>query len=245
MNLDKSTESISHPDVMGDSIRSGVIGWMIKAIITKTVVGIILFLSAGRLDWIWGWAYWGVYAGFDLASALVLIPRDPQLLIERSNIRKGGKIWDQVIVRLASGYLPMAAWVVAGLDFRYGWAQVAIWLHLAGLAAAIAGHAIMVWAMASNTFFSITYRIQSERGHAVVSGGPYRFVRHPGYAGAILFTLGMPFLLGSWWSLIPGILSAALFVLRTSLEDKTLQAELPGYLEYTREVRSRLLPGIW
>ena len=103
----------------------------------------------------------------------------------------------------------------------------------------------MVWATASNPFFSQIFRLQRERGHSVASGGPYRLVRHPGYLGSILFELAVPIMLGSWWALIAGGLSAGLFLLRTGLEDRTLQAELEGYREYAGRVRSRLVPGIW
>jgi len=104
---------------------------------------------------------------------------------------------------------------------------------------------LVVWATASNTFFSQVVRIQTERGHTVATGGPYRYLRHPGYFGAILYELAAPILLGSWPALLISSVSAALLVLRTALEDRTLQAELPGYTEYARRVRYRLLPGIW
>ncbi len=99
--------------------------------------------------------------------------------------------------------------------------------------------------MLVNAFLVTTVRIQEERGHRVVTNGPYRFLRHPTYVGAILFTWGGPLLLGSWWALIPGTIAVIAFVVRTYLEDRTLQAELPGYQEYTQQVRYRLLPGVW
>jgi protein-S-isoprenylcysteine O-methyltransferase Ste14 len=107
------------------------------------------------------------------------------------------------------------------------------------------GYALVVWATASNAYFSQVVRLQSERGHAVATGGPYRFVRHPAYIGTILFELAAPILLDSWWALIPGALNAVLFLVRTSLEDRTLRSELEGYQEYASQVRFRLLPGIW
>jgi len=99
--------------------------------------------------------------------------------------------------------------------------------------------------MITNVYFSTVVRIQSDRGHTVCRSGPYRFVRHPGYAGAILQSLGIPFLLGTFWALIPGLIAAALMVIRTALEDRLLQAELPGYLDFVRDVRYRLMPGVW
>jgi protein-S-isoprenylcysteine O-methyltransferase Ste14 len=107
------------------------------------------------------------------------------------------------------------------------------------------GYALFLWAMASNAFFAEGVRIQRERGHTVTAGGPYRYVRHPGYVGAILSQAATPFLLGSAWALIPTAASAALYVARTYLEDKTLREELPGYKEYAQQIRYRLLPGVW
>jgi len=107
------------------------------------------------------------------------------------------------------------------------------------------GYSIVLWAIASNAFFAPVVRIQTERGHTVVTRGPYRIVRHPGYVGAILFTLAMPLMLASWWSLIPSAAAAILYVIRTALEDRTLQAELSGYTEFTQKTRYRLVPGVW
>jgi len=109
----------------------------------------------------------------------------------------------------------------------------------------VLGYALFLWAMASNAFFAEGVRIQEERGHTVATGGPYRFVRHPGYVGSILATVATPCLLGSPWALIPAIVSGALYVVRTNLEDKTLRQELPGYEQYARQTRHRLLPGVW
>ena len=107
------------------------------------------------------------------------------------------------------------------------------------------GYALFMWAMVSNAYFSEVVRIQEDRGHQVATDGPYRFVRHPGYAGAILSFLGSPLLLGSWWAFIPTALGVGGYILRTALEDKTLQLELGGYREYTERVRYRLIPGVW
>lgn len=104
---------------------------------------------------------------------------------------------------------------------------------------------LLIWAMRTNTFFARVVRIQAERGHHVISTRPYAQVRHPGYVGLCTLGLGMPLLLGSWWAFIPGALEVGLLIVRTALEDRTLQAELPGYGEYAARVRCRLLPGIW
>src|SRR5512137_210577 len=117
--------------------------------------------------------------------------------------------------------------------------------HVSGAVLLAAAYALLSWAMWSNAFFSTVARIQDDRGHAVCTTGPYRLVRHPGYAGFILQALGTPWLLGSHWALVPGVVAAASMVVRTSLEDRMLQAQLPGYAEYARRVRYRLVPGIW
>lgn len=109
----------------------------------------------------------------------------------------------------------------------------------------IFGYVVVVWATASNAFFSQIVRVQTERGHTVVTGGPYYYVRHPAYIGAIVFELAAPILLASWPAGIPSLLAVILLVLRTALEDRALQAELAGYADYARQVRQRLLPGIW
>jgi len=116
---------------------------------------------------------------------------------------------------------------------------------LAALAAAALGYALVTWAMTANAFFSLVNRIQAERGHSVATQGPYRLVRHPGYAGAIVFELASPLALGSLWALIPGVVSALLMIARTGLEDRSLHTELPGYADYARQTPYRLLPGVW
>jgi len=107
------------------------------------------------------------------------------------------------------------------------------------------GIVVLVWAMAANKFFSATVRIQEERGHTVATGGPYRYVRHPGYVGWLMLTLATPVVLGSRWALVPAGITVILTILRTALEDRTLHSELEGYREYAERVRYRLLPGIW
>lgn len=134
----------------------------------------------------------------------------------------------------------------AGLDRRFEWSPPLPMQVAAAALAVIALCAVLtIWAMAANRFFSGLVRIQSERGHTTVTGGPYRWLRHPGYAATILADLAAPLVLGSLWALIPGGLTGAIIVIRTALEDRTLQAELAGYREYTRRVRYRLLPGVW
>jgi protein-S-isoprenylcysteine O-methyltransferase Ste14 len=136
--------------------------------------------------------------------------------------------------------------IVAGLDHRFGWSPVfPLWLIVLGIFLTALGYAISAWAFIENRFFSSVVRIQTERGHVVCDSGPYRIVRHPGYAGNILPLLGIVLALGSVWTVIPAVVALVIAILRTVLEDRTLQEELPGYREYAHRVRYRLFPGIY
>jgi len=212
----------------------------------KAYVALVLMLSAGRWDWVAGWVYVGIFLAFDAVTALVVIPKNPELLIERSKSHLDTKAWDKVIMPVAAGLMPLFSWILAGLDLRLDWGpEVRLSLQAAGLVVTVIGHVIVVWAIGVNAFFSVVVRIQEERGHSVATSGPYRWIRHPGYLGAIMFSGAVPLLLSSWWALIPGIGSIILYVLRTSLEDQTLQDELPGYSDYVEQVNYRLIPGVW
>ena len=232
---------------MTPEVRRGVRRWITRAAVGMLGYGVIIFLPAGRLDWIWGWAQFAVVVAVLAAHPLILIPLNPALLAEREKgiYDEGVKAWDKRLTSMAGG-LMFLPWIIAGLDLRFGWsAPLPLGLHLGGLLVHALGYALFMWAMASNAFFSEGVRIQEERGHVVASGGPYRVVRHPGYAGAILSGLAAPFLLGSLWGLIPGVMTAVVFIVRTALEDRTLQEELPGYQEFARQTRWRLLPFVW
>jgi protein-S-isoprenylcysteine O-methyltransferase Ste14 len=206
---------------------------------------VILFLSAGRWDWVMGWACVILTALWVGATALVVIPRNPELLAERLGPRKGAKTWDAMIMSIV-GLALVACYIVAGLDVRNEWTTgISPLLQVAALIIVVLGYAVTVWATAANAFFSSIVRIQKERGHTVAAGGPYRFVRHPAYVGGVALYLATPVMLGSVWALIPGGLSAVLMIVRTALEDKTLLNELDGYKDYAQRVRYRLLPGVW
>lgn len=227
-------------------LNKGLINWAIKGVTYKAYVAVVLMLAAGRWKWGAGWLYVIIFLAFDLATALVVIPRDPTLLIERSRVHPDVKPWDKVIMPLVAGLLPLVGWILAGLNERWSWnPQVDQTWQLTGFLLSVIGHGIVVWAMGANPFFSPLVRIQEERGHVVADGGPYRFLRHPGYLGAIIFSIGIPILLGSWWALIPGMVSVVLYFVRAYLEDQTLQEELPGYIEYAKRVKFKLVPGIW
>jgi protein-S-isoprenylcysteine O-methyltransferase Ste14 len=230
---------------MSPQIKRGVTRWIVREAMGIVMLAVMLLLSAGTVNWIAGWAMVIVMAGWVIATAAVVIPRRPELLAERVGPRKGSKTWDTVLLSLY-GLVMLIMWVVAGWDFRYSWSSgIGPAAQIGAMLMVIAGHALVVWATGTNAYFSQVVRIQTERGHAVVSNGPYRYVRHPAYVGAILLVLGAPIMLGSWWALIPGVVCALLMIVRTKLEDQTLQAELPGYVEYAQHTHYRLIPGVW
>lgn len=209
------------------------------------VMAVALFWSAGKIDWWPAWASIAVMSAWIIATATVILRLNPDLLAERLGPRKGAKSWDIAIMSLL-GLTQLARYIIAGLDQRFGWTGgFPLAAQIAALAVCVFGYALVVWATVSNAFFSQIVRIIVERGHTVVTGGPYHYVRHPAYVGAILYELAVPVLLASWWALIPSGLSVILLILRTALEDKTLQDELTGYVDYARQVRQRLIPGVW
>ena len=226
--------------------RRPIARWIGQMSVGLLLYGSILFLAAGRITWIKGWAYLGLNALTQLLSAVILIPRQPEMLAERSRVRQGTKSWDRSLAPAVAIVGPLAILVTAGLDARFRWSTgIGTGLWATSYVLAFGCQIFVLWAMASNPFFATTVRIQSERGHEVVHHGPYRLVRHPGYLGAVLFGLVCPLALGSWWAFIPSLLTNALILVRTYLEDQTLRAELPGYREYASIVHYKLFPGIW
>ncbi len=219
--------------------------FVIREVMGNFIMGVALFWPAGRIDWWPAWALIVVTLAWSTAMAIVILRFNPDLLAERLGRVRGGKPWDTAIMSIV-GVATLGRLIVAGLDQRYGWSSgIPLAAQIAALVVSALGYALVVWATASNAFFSQIFRIQSERGHTVATGGPYQYVRHPAYVGTILYELAVPVLLASWWALIPGGLNVILFVLRTALEDRTLQAELAGYADYAHKVQYRLLPRVW
>jgi len=216
---------------------------MVQVIVQFLILAVILFISAGRLDWMWAWAYLGVGVGILIINVLVM---PPELIAERGRTdKKDIKAWDRVLTTLI--ILPTLGMpIIAGLDERFGWSpQLALAVHLIGLAFIALGQGLFTWAMVSNKFFSTSVRIQMDRDHTVATGGPYQCVRHPGYVGYIVSLFATAVALGSLWALIPAGLTMCFFIVRTALEDETLQEELDDYRDYATRVRYRLLPGVW
>jgi protein-S-isoprenylcysteine O-methyltransferase Ste14 len=228
-----------------------------QRIVTPRVVIQLLFfivfipclplLVSGRWDW---WEAW-VYANLSILafaiSRTLVARRYPDLVAERARFmqHENAKPWDRRLVPLL-GLGGALVLLVAGLDERFGWSPAFGWqVKTLSLVMILAGYALSSYALIENRFFSGMVRIQTERGHQVVSTGPYCWMRHPGYAGGLLSYLATPFLLDSPWAFLPTLLTLVLLVVRTALEDRVLQDELDGYRDYARRVRYRLLPGVW
>jgi protein-S-isoprenylcysteine O-methyltransferase Ste14 len=219
--------------------------YFLDQVVSVVAVGVAMFWSAGRIDWAPAWAVIGVWLACFAGMDIVVLRVNPGLMAERLSPPKSAKSWDRAIVSVLR-LVELARYILAGLDLRYGWTgHFPLAAQVAAAIVCALGYALFTWAMASNVFFSQVVRIQSERGHAVATNGPYRVVRHPGYVGMILFELALSTLLGSWWAILAGGICALLFIPRTVLEERTLKAELPGYADYTSKVRYRLVPGIW
>lgn len=227
------------------SVAAGILKRAITVATFFVLVAAILFLASGHLNWLWAWVYLGICFVSLVINASIMLRTNPETIAERGRPQET-KDWDKIVGSLWGLAIYVVVPLVAGLDMRFGWSQeLNLAWHATGAVVLAVGLGLSAWAMITNAYFSTAVRIQSERGHTVCDRGPYRFVRHPGYLGFILQSLSMPLLLGSLWALLPGVTAAGFMILRTSLEDRTLQAELPGYPDYVQQVHFRLVPGIW
>ncbi len=221
---------------------------LVRFLLYVLLFAFVPLLISGRWDWLAGWLYAILTVVAAVISRLLMFRYNPDLVQERGRFmdQPEAKPWDKKLAPIVGLIGPMATMIVAGVDARYHWTPpLPAWLFWKALIIFILGYIFSSWALIENRFFSGVVRIQTERGHHVVDSGPYRIVRHPGYAGGMWVFLFTPILLGSLWGLIPAILTLAAMIVRTALEDQTLQNELPGYREYTQKTRYRLLPLIW
>ena len=240
-----NTQSEISPTENHPNIVAGILKRVGTLAIFFVLMAVVLFLAAGRLNWTWAWVYLGICLVSVLINGTITLRTSPETIAERGELKMTKK-WDKVVGGLYALAMYFALPLVAGLDVRFGWARdLSVAWHVAGAVVLAVGLELSAWAMIANAYFSTAVRIQSDRGHTVCSTGPYRFVRHPGYVGFVLQSISVSFLLGSLWALISGTTAAVLMVIRTSLEDRMLQAELPGYQDYVQKVRYRLVPGIW
>lgn len=212
--------------------------------ITILVMGLILFVPAGTVDWPHGWWFCVAFLVATLLSIAVIWRTNPELFVARSRVQPGTKRIDYLYISLVMvGFFLILP--VAGLDFRFGGASApgwVIWLGYVLFAIAYGGE---TWAQSFNRHFEPGVRIQSDRGQVVIDTGPYAYIRHPGYSFGSLLAISIALMLGSWWALIPALLVPVACVPRTLFEEKTLGAELPGYTDYTTRVKWRWVPNIW
>jgi protein-S-isoprenylcysteine O-methyltransferase Ste14 len=222
--------------------KKNILRRLIQVSMSIIITLIILLVSAGKIKWIYAWIY-------TLASVVVIITNafifPSELISERGRKKENVEKWDKIITGII--IIPWyTLYIIAGLDIRFGWSpELALWVHITALISFILGNAFVSWAMIANNYFSTKVRIQYDRGHTVSSGGPYGYIRHPGYFGMIIFLLSTPILLGSYWALLPAIMTVILLIIRTSFEDDTLKSKLEGYKEYADRVKYRLISGIW
>jgi protein-S-isoprenylcysteine O-methyltransferase Ste14 len=228
-------------------VRSAVIKQATVSTALLAVMITVFYASAGRTDISRSWLLFSVSFVHFVGSALVLAKYNPELLVRRLTLRReGSKTWDEILMRVCNLTGLLLVPVVAGLDVgRYGWSNLRIQYAVLGLIMMAASSVLTNWAMIENPYFESTVRIQEDRGHRVVSTGPYGIMRHPGYLSGILWMSSIPLVIGSLYTFFPVALYSALMILRTQLEDRTLQEELPGYIEYVEKVRYRLFPGVW
>lgn len=229
----------------GGSVAAGIAARVGQILVMFALIAALLFGGAGTLGWTWGWLYLAIYAASVAVNAWFM-RRRPELVAERGRPADSMARWDRALSSLWAIAAFIALPLVAGLDARLGWTgQIDVAWHLLGALVFATGLGLFGWGMVTNAYFSTVARIQEDRGQQVCRSGPYRFVRHPGYAGTILQSLGAPLLLGSLVALLPGLVAIVSITLRTAFEDRMLQAGLPGYADYAREVRYRLAPRIW
>lgn len=224
---------------------------MIRRLLIQNVIwivgmGALLFASAGTLHWPAAWVFLGAMAVLGLVSGLWLARIDPALLAERMNpMMQGAQPASDKIFMVVFGFAALSWFILIGLERRANVSDMPVALQTLGLLLLVLSTGFVLWVMRANSFAAPVIKIQTERGHRVISSGPYAWVRHPMYSGTILFFAGMPLLLGSWWGLIMAPLFVVLFGFRARLEERALVAGLPGYADYLTRVPYRLIPGIW
>ncbi|MBI9048976.1 MAG: isoprenylcysteine carboxylmethyltransferase family protein [Anaerolineaceae bacterium] len=217
-------------------------------IISILMPTLCLIMISGNWNWWEGWTLILVTSLITVAGRYILIRKHPGLANERANYKEkeGTQEWDKKLMPLIAIYGPIAVWAVAGLDKRFSLSTVLPpEIEIAAFLIITIAYLFSTWAMLENQFFAAIVRIQHDRDHKVIDSGPYAIVRHPGYAGSFIASLFIPLALSTFWVYIPVLLANLIVFVRTAKEDQFLQAELPGYADYTQKTRYRLIPGIW
>ena len=231
---------------MKNQKSSNIIRIVFMLLLVLGVIPLLPMLISGKWDWWQAWVMAGIFVLGFLVSRAIAARKTPDILKERANYnqQENTQPWDKWLSP-AVAFGSVFILLVAGLDAKYRWsAGFSGLVEMIGLALILLGYLLGTYAFVTNAFFSGTVRIQDDRGHKVVSDGPYAWVRHPGYLGSLITNLGIPLLLDSAWAYIPAIIFNILFIVRTLLEDQFLQQNLEGYREFAQKVRYRLFPGI-
>ncbi len=220
--------------------------WIWQGLIWLVAMGALLFVPAGTLHWPAAWVFLATMVVINIATGWWLARTDPGLLAERMRVtgQQDQPVADKIFM-LALGTILLIWLAVIGLEYRLRGSAFPLSLQLIGFALLVLSTLFITWVMHENSFAAPVVKVQRERGHRVVSTGPYAWVRHPMYTGASLFCIGIPLLLGSWWGLVISPVFAVLFAIRSRIEERELIAGLPGYSDYAAQVRYRLFPGIW
>jgi protein-S-isoprenylcysteine O-methyltransferase Ste14 len=227
------------------STTASMVSRLFQIVVVLLLQAAVLFLSAGTINWIWAWIFVGISLLSEIINSAFLLKTSPETVAERGR-PKEMKNWDKAVSACWSAAQYLLLPLTAGLDIRFAWtANLGHGWNAAGVFLYASGLGLFGWAMIANAYFSTVVRIQSDRGHTVCRTGPYQYVRHPGYLGTVLQSVGMALLLGSAWALIPAVAASSLMMIRTSLEDRVLQSELNGYKDYAQRTRYRMFPGIW
>ena len=240
MNNQRDSESSEQP---GITLRA-----IIMFVLFALMLPMAMFLTAGTLRWTMAWVYLAIHVFFTIGSRVLAWRKNPGLLRERARSldAEDTKPWDRLLVVMVGLFVPLIFFLVAGLDFRYEASpELSLTVQVIALVIVVLGFLWGTWAFVVNAYFSAVVRIQEDRGQTVVQDGPYRYMRHPGYASSLITNLAVPVMLGTLWALLPAVVIIIVLIIRTSKEDRTLQEELPGYREYAQRTRYRLIPGIW
>ena len=239
MTIEKSTTG--KPKLNRYGVK-GIIIWYLMVLVSF----LALLIFSGKLDWLNAWVYFSLSMVYTTIIFIVLAIKNPEMLNERGKlVKKGTKPFDRVFYVLWMPLVLISMVIMAWDAVKFQWSSMPFWSLILGVFITIPGLILGLWAMTSNPYFELTVRIQEERNHKVITSGPYKLIRHPGYAGEILSLISTPFMLGSIWGFVPIGIIILIFIIRTALEDRILRKELQGYEEYANQTRYKLVPCIW
>ena len=219
--------------------------WVIRITVFLAISSALLFLIAGDWGWSGGWWYLGLQVVNTILKGFLLIAVRPELQARREKAGEGTQAWDKVLSPLMA-FSTFIISLIAALGYRFaGQWEVALWVRILAVVVATGGYLITLWSMRLNAFFEGSVRIQSELDHQVITSGPYRLVRHPGYLGLTLYNIVLPLIMESVWGFVGVGFYFVILIWRTTLEDRFLRENLPGYADFAEQTRWRLFPGIW